>query len=59
MLVPCTMQGMRIRGIFSFLGKRISPFDPQEKGVLIASEQLEELRRLPNQVPAKWCCYTI
>ena len=32
MLVPCTMQGMRIRGIFSFLGKRISPFDPQEKG---------------------------
>ena len=32
MLVPCTVQGMRIRGIFSFLGKRISPFDPQEKG---------------------------
>ena len=22
----------RLRGIFSFLGKRISPFDPQEKG---------------------------
>ena len=26
------MQGTRLRGIFSFLGKRISPFDPQEKG---------------------------
>jgi hypothetical protein len=25
---------------------------PQEKGFDIASEQLEELRRLPNRVPA-------
>ena len=24
--------GGRLRGIFSFRGKRISPFDPQEKG---------------------------
>ena len=31
---------------------------PQEKGFDIASEQLEELRRLPNRVPARWCCYT-
>jgi len=34
---------VRLRGIFSFLRKRISPFDPQEKGIHIASEQLEEL----------------
>ena len=43
----------RIRGIFSFLGKRISPFDPQEKGIFIASEQLEEVRRLPIALPAR------
>ena len=42
-----------IRGIFSFLGKRISPFDPQEKGIFIASEQLEEVRRLPIALPAR------
>ena len=30
--IPCVPAGERIRGIFSFLGKRISPFDPQEKG---------------------------
>ena len=28
--------GTRLRGIFSFLGKRISPFDPQEKGIRLA-----------------------
>ena len=42
-----------IRGIFSFRGKRISPFDPQEKGIFIASEQLEEVRRLPIALPAR------
>ena len=35
------------------LGKRISPFDPQEKGIFIASEQLEEVRRLPIALPAR------
>ena len=30
--IPCVPAGERIRGIFSFRGKRISPFDPQEKG---------------------------
>ena len=43
--------GGRLRGIFSFLGKRISPFDPQEKGIRIASEQLEELQCLPIALP--------
>jgi len=33
MLVPCTVQGMRIRGIFSFLGKRISPFKSPKRKV--------------------------
>ena len=45
--------GGRLRGIFSFHGKRISPFDPQEKGIRIASEQLEEVRRLPIALPAR------
>ena len=43
--------GGRLRGIFSFHGKRISPFDPQEKGIRIASEQLEELQCLPIALP--------
>ena len=30
--IHCVSAGERIRGIFSFRGKRISPFDPQEKG---------------------------
>ena len=29
---PCAVQGNGKGGLFSFLGKRISPFDPQEKG---------------------------
>ena len=48
---PCTVQGGRLRGIFSFHGKRISPFDPQEKGIRIVSEQLEELQCLPIALP--------
>ena len=48
--------GGRFRGIFSFLGKRISPFDPQEKGILIASEQLEEVRCLPIALPIARRC---
>ena len=55
---PAAAQGA-IKGDILFPRKENIPFDPQEKGILIASEQLEELRRLPNQVPAKWCCYTI
>ena len=43
--------GGRLRGIFSFHGKRISPFDPQEKGIRIVSEQLEELQYLPIALP--------
>ena len=43
--------GGRLRGIFSFHGKRISPFDPQEKGIRIVSEQLEELQCLPIALP--------
>ena len=43
--------GGRLRGIFAFHGKRISPFDPQEKGICIASEQLEELQCLPIALP--------
>ena len=43
--------GGRLRGIFSFRGKRISPFDPQEKGIRIASEQLKELQCLPIALP--------
>jgi hypothetical protein len=35
-LFPCAVQGTRLRGIFSFLGKRISPFDPPEKGIRLA-----------------------
>ena len=41
---PCTPK--RTRGAL--------PLDPA-----IAGLRLEELRRLPNRVPAKWCCYTI
>ena len=41
--------GGRLRGIFSFRGKRISPFDPQEKGIRIASEQLEQLSCLRSE----------
>ena len=43
--------GGRLRGIFSFHGKRISPFAPQEKGIRIVSEQLEELQCLPIALP--------
>ena len=59
-----TLGGDTVKGIFSFLGKRISPFDPQEKGIRIASEQLEELQCLPIALPIArqsrvGCCYTI
>ena len=50
---PAPCRGVRSRGIFSFLGKRISPFDPQEKGIFITSKQLEEVRRLPIALPAR------
>ena len=48
-----TVRECALRGIFSFHGKRISPFDPQEKGIRIASEQLEELQCLPMLLPAR------
>ena len=37
---------------FSFPRKKTGGVTVQKKGVCIASEQLEELRRLPNRVPA-------
>ena len=43
--------GMRIKGAI-LSRERMAPLDPQEKGSYIANEQLEELRRLPNRVPA-------
>ena len=46
-----TVRECALRGIFSFHGKRISPFDPQEKGIRIVSEQLEELQCLPIALP--------
>ena len=33
--------------------ERISPLNPQEKGIFIAREQLEEVRRLPIALPAR------
>ena len=36
-IFPLRPAGERLRGIFSFLGKRISPFDPQEKGITLAA----------------------
>ena len=53
MLVPCTVQGMRIRGIFSFLGKRISPFDPQEKGIRLAVWSSNNLYASGMKMPAR------
>ena len=51
LLLSLHRAGGRLRGIFSFHGKRISPFDPQEKGIRIVSEQLEELQCLPIALP--------
>ena len=45
------MQGDAIKGAI-LSRERMAPLDPQEKGSYIANEQLEELRRLPNRVPA-------
>mgnify|MGYP001652390939 CR=1 FL=1 len=64
-IFPATRRGA-IKGIFSFLGKRISPFDPQEKGIHIGSLWLEGVQRLPIALPAwrhcyarrHWLCYT-
>ena len=42
--------GGRLRGIFSFHGKRISPFDPQEKGLDWQS------RARMTFVPPEWKC---
>ena len=53
MLIPCTVQGMRIRGIFSFLGKRISPFDPQEKGIRLAVSISNNLYASGMKMPAR------
>ena len=56
MLVPCTVQGMRIRGIFSHV-REYPPWTPKRtQGALpldpaIASEQLEEMQRLPIALP--------
>ena len=43
----------RIRGIFSFLGKRISPFDPQEKGIRLAVWSSNNLYASGMKMPAR------
>ena len=45
---PC---GDAAKGDILFLRKRISPLHPQEKGIRIVSEQLEELQCLPIALP--------
>ena len=45
--------GTRLRGIFSFLGKRISPFDPQEKGIRLAVSGLNDLGTSGMRMPAR------
>ena len=47
------MQGTRLRGIFSFLGKRISPFDPQEKGIRLAVSDLNDSYASGMGMPAR------
>ena len=45
--------GTRLRGIFSFLGKRISPFDPQEKGIRLAVWSSNKLYASGMKMPAR------
>ena len=45
--------GTRLRGIFSFLGKRISPFDPQEKGIRLAVSDLNDSYASVIGMPAR------
>ena len=45
--------GTRLRGIFSFLGKRISPFDPQEKGIRLAVWSSNNLYASGMKMPAR------
>ena len=45
--------GTRLRGIFSFLGKRISPFDPQEKGIRLAVWSSNNLYASGMKTPAR------
>ena len=40
-------------GIFSFRGKRISPFDPQEKGIRLAVSGLNDLGTSGMRMPAR------
>ena len=40
-------------GIFSFLGKRIFPFDPQEKGIRLAVSGLNDLGTSGMRMPAR------
>ena len=54
-MFPLCRTGERLRGIFSFQGKRISPFDPQEKGFALADWHLKScaacgIRCLPGVV---------
>ena len=54
-MFPLCRTGERLRGIFSFRGKRISPFDPQEKGFALADWHLKScaacgIRCLPGVV---------
>ena len=50
---PCAAQGTRLKGIFSFLGKRISPFDPQEKGIRLAVWSSNNLYASGMKMPAR------
>ena len=58
-----TVRECALRGIFSFLGKRISPFDPQEKGIRLAVSGLNDLGASGMKACARLCrvghCYTI
>ncbi len=47
------MQGTRLRGIFSFRGKGISPFDPREKGIRLAVWSSNNLYASGMKMPAR------
>ena len=48
-----TVRECALRGIFSFLGKRISPFNPQEKGIRLAVWSSNNLYASGMKMPAR------
>ena len=50
---PSSLSLGGVRGIFSFRGKRISPFDPQEKGIRLAVSGLNDLGTSGMRMPAR------